>query len=80
MSFKSLPSIWADDGQRFYLFSRDSNGPKKDWKVVLALFSDITQPQGGIGIEINGNALQIGNGNQEIIQYKNRRSVRRSRI
>jgi len=42
--FKVVTFIWADDGQRFYyLLSRDSNRPKKDWKVLLALFSGITQ-------------------------------------
>jgi hypothetical protein len=42
--FQVITFTWADDGQRFcYLLSRDSNGRKKDWKVVPALFSGIAQ-------------------------------------
>jgi hypothetical protein len=39
--------IWADDGQRFYcLLSRDSDGSKEDWEIVLALFAGFTQHTG----------------------------------
>ena len=32
--------IWADGGLRFYyLLFKDSDGPRKEWKVVLVLFS-----------------------------------------
>lgn len=34
-------------------------------------FPDIVQPQNGVGIEIGGNAFQIGGHNPDIIQYKN---------